>query len=70
MNISEMTAQECRALLSANRVGRLGCVRDGMPYIVPISYVYEDRHIYSFSLVGAKVSAMRDHPQVCLEIDQ
>ena len=57
-------------MLSASRVGRLGCVRDGMPYIVPISYVYEERHIYSFSLVGAKVSAMRGHPQVCLEIDK
>ena len=60
MIISEMTAQECRMHLAASRVGRLACVRDGMPYVVPISFVYEDGHIYSFSLIGHKVWAMRD----------
>ena len=63
MNLSEMDAQECRALLAISRVGRLGCTRDGMPYVVPISFVYDDGHIYSFSLVGHKVLAMRGHPQ-------
>ena len=70
MNLSEMDAQECRALLAISRVGRLGCTRDGMPYVVPISFVYDDGHIYSFSLVGHKVLAMRGHPQVCLEVDE
>ena len=68
--VSEMTAQECRMHLAASRVGRLACVRDGMPYVVPISFVYEDGHIYSFSLIGHKVSAMRGHPQVCFEVDE
>ena len=68
--ISEMTAQECRMHLAASRVGRLACVRNGMPYVVPISFVYEDGHIYSFSLIGHKVWAMRGHPQVCFEVDE
>lgn len=67
--ISEMTAQESRMHLAASRVGRL-CVSDGMPYVVPISFVYEHGHIYSFSLVGQKVLAMRGNPQVCVEVDE
>ena len=70
MIISEMTVQECRALLSSSRVGRLACVWEGQPYVVPISFVYEDGHVYSFSLVGQKIRAMREHPQVCLEVDE
>jgi nitroimidazol reductase NimA-like FMN-containing flavoprotein (pyridoxamine 5'-phosphate oxidase superfamily) len=68
--ISEINVQECRALLIASRVGRLASVRDGQPYVVPISFVYEDGHAYSFSLVGHMVLAMRGHPQVCLEVDE
>ncbi|WP_367118911.1 pyridoxamine 5'-phosphate oxidase family protein [Mesorhizobium sp.] len=56
--------------LAASGVGRLACVRDGMPYVVPISFVYDDGHIYSFSLIGHKVWAMRGHPQVCFEVDE
>ena len=41
-----------------------------MPYVVPISFVYENGHIYSFSLIGHKVWAMREHPQVCFEVDE
>ena len=70
MIISDITAQECRMHLAASRVGRLACVRDGMPYVVPISFVYEDGHIDSFSLIGHKVWAMRGHPQVCFEVDE
>jgi len=68
--VSEMTAQECRSHLAQSRVGRLACVSDGMPYVVPVSFVYENGHIYSFSLAGHKVEAMRGHPQVCFEVDE
>ncbi|RWD60944.1 MAG: pyridoxamine 5'-phosphate oxidase family protein [Mesorhizobium sp.] len=70
MIVSEMTAQECRSHLAESRVGRLGCVSDGVPYVVPVSFVYENGHIYSFSLIGHKVEAMRGHPQVCFEVDE
>ena len=68
--VSELSLQECRDILAASRVGQLACVKDGMPYVVPTSFVFEDGHIYSFSLVGHKVWAMRGHPQVCLEVDE
>jgi uncharacterized protein len=61
---------EARALLSACRIGRLGCVDNGEPYVVPINYVFEDGSIYSHSLPGRKIEVMRAHPRVCLQVDE
>ncbi len=61
---------EARALLSACRIGRLGCIDDGEPYVVPINYVVENGSIYGHSLPGKKIDAMRAHPRACLQVDQ
>ena len=62
--------EEAIALISAGKMGRLGCVDSGEPYVVPINYLAEDGSIYSHSLPGRKVDAMRAHPRVCLQVDQ
>ena len=36
MLVSEMSHQECEKLLARLGVGRLACVRDNQPYIVPM----------------------------------
>jgi nitroimidazol reductase NimA-like FMN-containing flavoprotein (pyridoxamine 5'-phosphate oxidase superfamily) len=69
MNIREMTRQECTALLKSARLGRLGCVRDNRPYVVPIHFAFGDNFIFSFSLPGKKVEWMRENPHVCLQVD-
>jgi len=61
---------EARALLSACRIGRLGCVDNGEPYVVPISYVFEDGSVYSHSLPGRKIEALRAHPRACIQVDE
>lgn len=61
---------ETRALIAAGRVGRLGCVDDGEPYVVPINYLFEDDAIYGHSLSGRKITALRAHPRACLQVDQ
>ena len=61
--------EEARSLLSSAKVGRLGCVDDGEPYIVPINYLFEDGSIYSHSLPGRKLDALRAHPRACLQVD-
>lgn len=61
---------ETRALIAAGRVGRLGCVDDGEPYVVPINYLFEDDAIYGHSLLGRKITALRAHPRACLQVDQ
>jgi uncharacterized protein len=37
--------EECRALLAANRVGRIAIVVDDQPAIFPVNYVFDDNSI-------------------------
>jgi uncharacterized protein len=65
-----LTNDEARALLNERKVGRLGCVDNGGPYVVPINYVFEDGFVYSHSLPGRKIEALRAHPPACLQVDE
>ena len=61
---------EAQTLLSACRIGRLGCIDNGEPYVVPISYLFEDGSIYSHSLPGRKIEALRVTPRACLQVEE
>ena|SRR5688500_9748555 len=61
---------EARALLSAGRIGRLGCIGNGEPYVVPINYMFEDDSIYSHALPGLKIELLRANPRACLQVDE
>jgi nitroimidazol reductase NimA-like FMN-containing flavoprotein (pyridoxamine 5'-phosphate oxidase superfamily) len=64
-----LSEDEGRALLSTRGIGRLGCVADGEPYVVPISYVFDEGSVYSHSLPGRKIEALRAHQRACLQVD-
>jgi nitroimidazol reductase NimA-like FMN-containing flavoprotein (pyridoxamine 5'-phosphate oxidase superfamily) len=68
--ISRLSEQEARALLRACTVGRLGCVYDDGPYVVPVNYVCDGEGIYIHSLAGRKIDALRANPKACLQVDQ
>jgi uncharacterized protein len=61
---------EAQTVISTGRVGRLGCIVKGEPYVVPIHYLFEDSSIYSHSLPGRKIRALRVHPRACLQVDE
>ncbi|MCM3904482.1 MAG: pyridoxamine 5'-phosphate oxidase family protein [Pyrinomonadaceae bacterium] len=65
-----LTEDESRRMLSAARVARLGCIVDGGPYIVPINYYFEGDCAHSHSLAGLKISALRENPRACLQLDE
>ena len=65
-----MSEEEARNLIAGGKIGRLGCVDKGEPYVVPINYVFEDGSIYSHSLPGRKIDALRAHPRACLQVDE
>ena len=65
-----LSEAEARNLIAAGRIGRLGCVDNGEPYVVPINYVFEDGSIYSHSLPGRKIDVLRAHPRACLQVDE
>jgi len=57
-------------LLQAGRVARLGCIANGEPYITPMNYNFEDGYIYSHSLPGLKITALRKNPRACVQVDE
>ncbi len=64
-----LSEDESRSVLRAARVVRLGCIVDGGPYIVPINYYFEDGCAHSHSLPGLKISALRENPRACVQVD-
>jgi nitroimidazol reductase NimA-like FMN-containing flavoprotein (pyridoxamine 5'-phosphate oxidase superfamily) len=61
---------EARNLIVAGKIGRLGCVVKGEPYVVPINYLFGDESIYSHSLPGRKIEALRANPRACFQVDE
>jgi len=61
---------EARAVISAGKIGHLGCIVQGEPYVVPLNYLLEGDHIYSHSLPGRKIRALRINPRVCLQVER
>jgi uncharacterized protein len=68
--ITRMSEEEARALLRASRLARLGCIAEGYPYVVPVNYVFNGEFVFSHSLPGRKIDAMRAFPRVCLQVDE
>lgn len=69
MKIERLSEEECYVALRAAGFGRLACVRDQQPYVVPIYFVVGEQCLYSFALPGTKVEWMRANPRICLECD-
>jgi nitroimidazol reductase NimA-like FMN-containing flavoprotein (pyridoxamine 5'-phosphate oxidase superfamily) len=68
--ITTLSVEEARALLRSARLARLGCIAGDEPYVVPVNYVFDDRCAISHSLPGRKITAMRERPRVCLQVDE
>jgi uncharacterized protein len=68
--ISTLSVQQAKELLARNKMGRLGCISDGEPYVVPVNYVFDNEQILIHSLYGKKISAMRENSKVCFQVDE
>jgi len=68
--MGELTTAEIDLVLRAEVLGRIGCIVDGWPHVVPINYAYENRTVYGNSSEGVKLRAMRNDPRVCFEVEQ
>ena len=68
--ITMLSDTEARKLLQSAPVARLGCIVNGEPYIVPINYKYEDDYLFSHSLFGRKIEALRENPRACVQVDE
>lgn len=70
MLIRSLNTLECTKVLTANRLGRLACAREGRPYVVPIHFAYGDKHLYAFSRPGKKIERMCANPLVSVLIEE
>jgi len=68
--IQELTRGASLDLLARTRLGRLACVRENQPYVVPFYFAYHNNYLYSFSMVGQKIEWMRANPLICVEADE
>ena len=68
--ITHLNDAQMRDLLQTSRVARLGCIANGEPYVTPINYNFEDDCVYSHSLAGLKIDALRVNPRACIQVDQ
>lgn len=68
--ITTLNEGRARELLRSTEVARLGCIANGEPYITPINYTFEDDCVYSHSLPGLKITALRKNPRACIQVDR
>ena len=67
--LGELNADQIEDLLRTEVIARIGCLRDGRVYVVPITYVYDGTYVWGHAMDGAKLSAMRADPRVCIEVE-
>ena len=67
--ISPMGREDSCDLLKNRKLGRIGCDVEGIPYVVPVNYVFDGETVFVHSLPGRKITALRKNPNVCLQVD-
>lgn len=69
--IKDLTDLEIRQLLTDQHYGHLGCCEYAeKPYVVPVTYVYKDGKVYTYSRLGKKISIMEKQPKVCFQVEE
>lgn len=69
LRIQALTEAECRALLAANALGRIGITSGGLPVILPVRYRYDDGVITFQAGHGTKVRSAESGDVLAFEID-
>ena len=67
--LGELREYQVEELLKSAAIGRIGCHSDGITYIVPVNFVYENSAVYAHSAAGMKIDMMRQNPEVCFQVD-
>jgi nitroimidazol reductase NimA-like FMN-containing flavoprotein (pyridoxamine 5'-phosphate oxidase superfamily) len=66
----ELSRDEIDEFLRRQRIARLGCHADGVTYVVPLIYAYDDGAVVAVTTEGRKTAMLRENPRVCVEIDE
>jgi hypothetical protein len=66
----ELAPREVDEFLRSQRIARLGCHADGVTYVVPLIYAFEDGAVVAVTTEGRKTAMLRENPRVCVEVDE
>ena len=66
----ELSPGEVDEFLRGQRIVRLGCHADGVTYVVPLIYAYDDGAVVAVTTEGRKTAMLRENPRVCVEVDE
>jgi nitroimidazol reductase NimA-like FMN-containing flavoprotein (pyridoxamine 5'-phosphate oxidase superfamily) len=66
----ELSRAEIEEFLRGQRIARLGCHADGVTYVVPLIYAYEDGAVVAVTTEGRKTAMLRENGRVCVEVDE
>ena len=66
----ELSGGEIDEFLRTQRIARLGCHADGVTYVVPLIYAYDDGAVVAVTREGRKIAMLRENPRVCVEVDE
>lgn len=68
--LTKMDVNTSLEFLKSKRFGHLGCVLEsGEPYVLPVNFLFEKGQIYIHSMPGQKITAMKNNPKICLQIE-
>ncbi|MBK7600814.1 MAG: pyridoxamine 5'-phosphate oxidase family protein [Acidobacteria bacterium] len=70
MPVGKIPLNDAISILEKGNLGRLGCIAEGEPYVIPVNYFYDGKYIYIHSMPGRKINALRSNPRACLQIDE
>ena len=68
--VGDLNEEQINSFLRSQVIGRIGCSRADMVYLVPITYSYDGEYLYFHTNEGLKTQIMRENPKVCFEVDQ
>ena len=65
MLIEKMTNDECLMFVRQMKFGRVACVREKQPYVVPIYFMPDDHYLYGFSAPVSGFDLLRGVSDIC-----
>ncbi|HZQ37473.1 MAG TPA: pyridoxamine 5'-phosphate oxidase family protein [Dehalococcoidia bacterium] len=68
--IGSLSTADAHAVLRQERIGRLGVWDGRRVFIYPVNYGFDGEALYLQSREGEKVRILREHPEVCVQVDQ
>lgn len=70
--IQKLDKSKCRTLLSQNYIGHLAYIFNNRPYVLPITYFYDEstNSIIGYSGKGHKIRALRINRDISMEVSE